>query len=173
MRFIEGKGVSKGVVKGPICFYQRAAAAAANTASLGMEAEKRRLEDAKAHGTANFTDVPAGTWYSDAVAWASENGIVKGTGDGFDPAGGVTREQLAAMLYRYAQSVGLDTKVSGSLDKFSDSRETSSWAKEALSWAVQNGLMQGRGSGVLAPQANITRAEAAAILERYGKAFFS
>ncbi len=128
-----------------------------------------RLEDAKAHGTANFTDVPAGTWYSDAVAWASENGIVKGTGDGFDPAGGVTREQLAAMLYRYAQSVGLDTKVSGSLDKFSDSRETSSWAKEAMTWAVGAGLIGGKGGSVLDPAGSATRAEVAAIMQRLVK----
>ncbi len=128
-----------------------------------------RLEDAQAAGTASFTDVPAGTWYSEAVAWASEKGIVKGTGTGFDPSGSVTREQLAAMLYRYAQTVRMDTSVKGSLDKFSDGGKTSVWAKEAMTWAVSSGLIGGKGSGTLDPAGGATRAEVAAILERLVK----
>lgn len=121
-----------------------------------------------------FSDLD-GRYYAEAVAWGASRGILKGYSDTeFGGERDLTREQMAVMLYRYAVVLNLVGNVNHTvLDSFSDRGTISSWAKEALSWAVQNGLMQGRGSGVLAPQANITRAEAAAILERYGKAFFS
>ncbi len=128
-----------------------------------------RLEDAKTTGSASFTDVPAGAWYADAVAWANGNGIVKGSGNGFDPSGSVTREQLATMLYRYAQTLDMDTKATGSLDKFSDGGQTSGWAKDAMSWAVGSGLLSGKGGGTLDPSGSATRAEVAAIMQRMVK----
>ncbi|MCI8525414.1 MAG: DUF4430 domain-containing protein [Oscillospiraceae bacterium] len=125
-----------------------------------------RLEDASATGSHDFHDVPDGMWYSGAVAWASEAGIVSGTGNGFDPNGNVTREQLAAMLCRYAGTLGLDTAANGDLTRFSDSSNTSDWAKDAMRWAVGSGLISGKAGGVIDPDGTATRAEVAVILQR-------
>ena len=125
-----------------------------------------RLEDAAASGSHGFADVAEGTWYTDAVTWASQSGIVTGTGNGFNPSGNVTREQLATMLYRYAKTLGMDTAVRGSLNSFADSGRTSGWAKDAMTWAVDNGLITGKGSSTLDPGGSATRAEVAAILQR-------
>ncbi len=121
-----------------------------------------------------FSDL-GGRYYAEAVAWGASQGILMGYSDTeFGGEKDLTREQMAVMLYRYAVTLGLTRDVDQSvLAGFSDRGAISSWAVEALAWAVQNGMMQGRGNNVLDPQANITRAEAAAILERYGKAFFS
>ena len=125
-----------------------------------------RLEDAAASGSHSFGDVPNGTWYTDTVTWASQNGIVTGTGNGFQPEGNVTREQLATMLYRYAKMLGMNTAASGSLSGFADGARTSDWAKDAMSWAIGNGLITGKGSSTLDPAGSATRAEVAAILQR-------
>ena len=117
-------------------------------------------------GSHSFGDVPNGTWYTDAVTWASQNGIVTGTGNGFQPEGNVTREQLATMLYRYAKTLGMNTAASGSLSGFADGARTSDWAKDAMSWAIGNGLITGKGSSTLDPAGSATRAEVAAILQR-------
>ena len=128
-----------------------------------------RLEDAAATGTNPFDDVADGTWYTDAVIWASEEGIVQGTGKGFDPNANVTREQIATMLYRYAKAIGLDVSGSAALDKFSDGDKTASWAQEALQWAVSVGLFQGNDNGALNPKGDATRAEVATLLMRMVK----
>ncbi|MCM1149307.1 MAG: S-layer homology domain-containing protein [Butyricicoccus sp.] len=125
-----------------------------------------RLEDAAATGSSPFDDVASGTWYSDAVTWASNAGIVNGTGSGFDPDGSITREQLAAMLYRYAGTLGMSTSASGDLSKFSDGGTTSDWARDAMSWAIGSGLISGKGNGVLDPIGSTTRAEVAVIMQR-------
>lgn len=125
-----------------------------------------RLENTPAGGTSTFPDVAAGTWYTDAVAWAADNGIVTGTGAGFNPNGNVTREQLAAILYRYAQTIGINTDQKGDLSSFSDNADVSSWAQDAMSWAVGAGLINGKTNGKLDPAGNTTRAEVAAILMR-------
>lgn len=122
-------------------------------------------------GTNNFNDVTNGLWYTDAIAWAAENGVVTGVGNGkFDPDGSVTREQLAVVLYRYSNAEGIDTSGRKSLDSFPDATKVSPWAADALSWAVAVGMINGIGSGSqtsLAPQGSATRAQVAAILMRY------
>ena len=115
---------------------------------------------------APFTDVTANAYYAEAAVWAAENGIVKGYGDNlFGPNDPVTREQLAAILYRYAQVKGQDTAMAGDLSGFAD--QPSGWASEPVRWAVGAGLLSGKGGGVLNPTGNATRAETAAMLMRY------
>ena len=119
-------------------------------------------------GASGFTDVVAGQWYSDAVLWASANGIVSGYGNGsFGPGDTVTREQLAVILYRFAQTQGEDVTQTGALSTFTDGGDTAQWAQSAMSWAVGSGLISGKGNGVLDPQGTATRAEVAAILARF------
>lgn len=127
-----------------------------------------RLENEPEAGEATFADVPAGTWYTDAVAWASANGIVTGTGAGFDPDGKITRESLAVMLYRYAEKLGMDTGADGmAAVEFSDSAGISAWAEEAMSWSVKNGILTGKIGGVLDPGGTASRAEVATMLMRF------
>lgn len=125
-----------------------------------------RLEDAKAEGGSTFGDVDPAAWYADAAAWASEAGIVTGTDAGFEPDAPVTREQIATMLYRYANVIGLDTSAKGDVSSFSDGGETSGWAGDAMAWAVGVGLFQGDDNGALNPGGEATRAQVAALFER-------
>ena len=113
-----------------------------------------------------FGDVKEGSWYEDAVAWASETGIVKGTGEGFAPDDSITREQIATVFYRYAEYLGLDVSEEGELSEFPDGGEVSSWAKKEMAWAVKVGLFRGDQNGNLNPQDNATRAEVATLMER-------
>ena len=114
-----------------------------------------------------FVDVPAGAYYYDAVLWATEGGIVTGTDStSFSPDAKVTREQLAAILYRYAQYRKLDTDASAKLNSFTDADSVSAYASEALGWAVSEGLINGA-SGKLMPKGDATRAQVAAILHRF------
>lgn len=114
-----------------------------------------------------FADVPSDTWYTDAVKWAQAAGVVTGTGNGnFNPDGRVTREQLVTMLYRFAEQTGMDSYDSANLSAFPDAGKVSSFAGHAMSWAVGEGLVQGR-EGYLAPQGKATRAEVAAVLNRF------
>ena len=113
--------------------------------------------------------VTAASLFSDtnaaAVIWAGEKGIVNGTGHGaFSPDDAVTREQAAAMLHRYANSIGADTSKRGELSAFSDGGKVSDWAKEALSWAIGTGIISAAGEGALAPKLTMTLAETAQIL---------
>ncbi len=118
-------------------------------------------------GSSSFSDVRSGSYYEKAVAWAAANGIVTGTGStSFSPDAKVTREQLAAILYRYAQYKKLDTDAGTKLDSFSDAGNVSGYASEALSWAVSEGLINGA-SGRLMPKGDATRAQVAAILHRF------
>ena len=118
-------------------------------------------------GSSSFSDVRSGSYYEKAVAWAAANGIVTGTGGtSFSPDAKVTREQLAAILYRYAQYKKLDTDAGAKLDSFSDAGNVSGYASEALSWAVSEGLINGA-SGRLMPKGDATRAQVAAILHRF------
>lgn len=127
-----------------------------------------RLEDGPAPASSNFTDVQAGAWYSGAVGWASSTGVVGGFGDGrFGPDEAITREQLAAILYRYAKLKGLNVSVSETLSGFTDAASVSSYAHDAMRWSVGNGLISGKGDGILDPGGSATRAEAAAILMRF------
>lgn len=115
-----------------------------------------------------FADVSSGAWYGKAVAWAAENGIVSGVGDGrYAPEEKVSREMLTTILYRYAVLLGLDTGAKeGTLASFPDRADTSAWAEQSMAWAVEKGLVSGR-DGALEPGGNATRAEAATILTRF------
>lgn len=103
------------------------------------------------------------TWYTAGRAWAMENGI----SDGTNMEGKITREQLAAMLYRYAKMKGYDVSASASLSGYTDASGVSGWATDAMRWAVSAGLINGRTATTLAPQGNATRAEVASILMRF------
>lgn len=117
----------------------------------------------------DFTDVPSGAWYNQAVRWAAAKGIVFGYGGGkFGPNDPVTREQLAAVLYRYAKTQGGDFTGNPSLSpNFSDVSSTSAWAYEAVAWCAMNGILNCYSDGTLRPKGQATRAEAAAMLIRY------
>ncbi|BDF70597.1 hypothetical protein CE91St41_21760 [Oscillospiraceae bacterium] len=125
-----------------------------------------RLESKPQAGVAaQFADVDSGAYYTDAVAWASESGIVTGTGAGFDPDAPISREQLATILYRYMAKQGVQAEQ-GSLSAFTDGGAVSPWAQEAMGYAVGAGLMTGKDGGALDPQGTATRAEVAVVLQR-------
>lgn len=120
----------------------------------------------------SFTDVAEGQWYAEAVRWAASEGIVNGVSDtAFAPDDPVTREQFAAILWRYAQYKGYDVSIGESTNLLSylDFDEISEYAIPAMQWAVGDGVMSGRGEGILAPQGTATRAEAAAMLMRFAE----
>ena len=119
-------------------------------------------------GKNSFTDVEAGKWYADAITWTAENGIFAGYGkDKFCPDDPITREQLAAIFYRYADYKGYDLTVKGDLDKFKDADKITDYAKMAMQWAVGSGLVKGKSGNLLDPQGTATRAEIAAMLHRF------
>lgn len=128
-----------------------------------------RLEGSPAVTGGNvFTDVPAGQWYTDAVNWAAANQIVKGTSaTTFAPNDSITREQMAAILYRYAQYKGYDVTKKADLSGYSDNSQVSAYAKDALAWANAAKLINGVTNTTLAPQGNATRAQVSAILHRF------
>ena len=128
-----------------------------------------RLEGSPAvTGTSAFVDVPAGQWYTDAVNWAAANQIVKGTSaTTFAPNDSITREQMAAILYRYAQYKGYDVTKKVDLSGYSDNGQVSAYAKDALAWANAAKLINGVTNTTLAPQGNATRAQVSAILHRF------
>lgn len=128
-----------------------------------------RLEGEPAVSAGSFTDVPAGTWYTNAAAWSAENDIVKGLGNGaFGVGTDITREQLAVMLYRYAQYKGCDVSAAGDLSSFPDAGSIHSWALTEMQWAVGAGILNGKG-GSLVPQGSASRAELAAMLARFSR----
>lgn len=122
----------------------------------------------KAQSGSSFADVPGDAWYANAAAWAAENDLVEGKGGtSFDGEGEVTREQIAVFLMRYADFLGLDTSARTDVD-FPDADEVSEWAREAMSWAVAEGLFTGNGvTGELDPASGATRAETATVLMRF------
>lgn len=124
-----------------------------------------RLADSPEPGAAlTYSDCEADSWYAKAVAWGAREGVLKGYGNGsFGPGDPITREQLAAMLWRYAG----EPAAEGTLDGFADAGRAGPWAVDALRWAVERGILTGRGGGVLDPTGQATRAEAAAMLMRY------
>lgn len=128
-----------------------------------------RLEEPDAQNTNSlFSDVATGAWYEQGVAWATQAGIVNGYGDGrFGPEDAITREQLAVMLFRYAQLLNMNTAGRDSLTSFSDSGAVSPWAWGAVAWAVDSGIISGLPNGTLAPSGTATRAEAATMLQRF------
>lgn len=127
--------------------------------------------EGKPKGTAaNFSDVQADAWYAEAVGWAASNKVVTGYADGtFRPNAAVTREQAAAILYRYAKSKGIDVSVGENTNILSyvDVQQASEYAIPALQWAVGAGVLNGKNGGRLAPTGTATRAEIAAIMQRW------
>lgn len=127
-----------------------------------------RLEGTPAAEASAFADVEAGQWYANAVGWGSANGVVEGySATEFRPLQNITREQLAAILYRYAQLKGYDTSKRADLSGYSDASAISAYALEAMRWAVAEGLIAGKTETTLAPGGEATRAEAAMILMRF------
>jgi hypothetical protein len=121
-----------------------------------------------ATGDTTFGDVPAGRWFTEAVAWASESGIVAGYGASvFGTNDAVTREQIAVLLCRYAEKAGHDVSAAADISAYTDAGAVSEWARDAVSRANAAGLLTGRGANTLAPADNATRAEVAAILHRF------
>ena len=124
----------------------------------------------KSNGTPDFTDVKQGDWCAEAVAWAASHGIVTGFADGrFAPNANITREQMAAILFRYAGYRGLDTTAGNgtSLQSYTDAAAIHSYAVPAMRWAIGSGLITGRTSTTLVPGSTATRAEVAVILYRF------
>ena len=119
-----------------------------------------------------FKDVPKGTFFTDAVMWASSKGIITGYTEGptkgyFGASDYITREQMAVMMYRYADALGIDVSGRSDLNTFKDGKKTSPFAKDQMSWAVSYGLISGNDNGTLVPQGTAARAECATIIMRY------
>lgn len=121
-----------------------------------------------AKGGNAFSDVPEGAWYADAVNWAADNGIVSGYGNGkFGPDDDISRQQMALILFNYAQFMGCDTDARAGLGNFKDASEVAGWAEDAMKWAVAETLVSGMGDGTVFPNGTATRAEVATILMRF------
>ena len=114
-----------------------------------------------------FQDVAEGAWYADAISWAAGEGIVSGYGDTFGPNDPITREQLAAILYRYAQYKGYDTTAKADLSRYTDAAQVGSYAVDAIRWANAEGLVNGTSATTLTPKGSATRAQVAVILTRF------
>lgn len=119
-------------------------------------------------GESAFDDVESGAWYADAVAWASKAGVITGANGKVNPDDAISRESLAVMLYRYAALLGQNTEVEGAdMEKFDDAANVSDWAQDAMTWAVNNGILTGKGGKTLGPAGTATRGEAAVMLQRF------
>lgn len=130
-----------------------------------MEKAQGRKTDGHVNG---FSDVASGSWYEEGIAWAADAGVVKGIGEGrFAPNQNITREQLAAMMYRYAEYLKLNMETSGKSLSFADSGSVSDYAKNAVLWSYENGIMTGKGENRIDPQGNASRAEVAAVMMRF------
>ena len=158
--YVTGKGMMNGTADNTF-------SPKANTTRGMVVTVLYRLENQPSTSAASFTDVASGAYYANAVAWANANGIVSGYGSGkFGPNDKVTREQLAAILYRYAQykkydvSVGEDTNILS----YDDAQSISSYAIPAIQWACGAGVVTGKSGSKLDPKGNATRAEVAAML---------
>lgn len=126
-----------------------------------------RLEGGPEAEDAGFSDISADAWYADAVNWAASVGVVAGYGDAFGANDAITREQLAAILCNYAAYKGEDVSSGAALDGYSDAASVSDWAGESVEWAVAEGLLSGVTNNELAPQGSATRAQVAAMLQRF------
>jgi hypothetical protein len=130
-----------------------------------------RLEGTpSASNSTSFSDVESGKWYTDAISWANANDIVNGLGDGlFGTNNNITREQMATILYRYTNEQGMSVSASGDISGFPDGDSVSSYAEEAMSWAIGSGIITGKDSAegtILDPKGNASRAEVATMLKR-------
>lgn len=159
--YVTGKGMMNGTADNTF-------SPKANTTRGMVVTVLYRLENQPSTSAASFTDVASGAYYANAVAWANANGIVSGYGSGkFGPNDKVTREQLAAILYRYAQYKKYDVSGANSLDGYTDAQSVSSYAVPALQWANAAGVVNGKSGSKLDPKGYATRAEVAAMLMRF------
>ncbi len=159
--YVTGKGMMNGIADNTF-------SPKANTTRGMVVTVLYRLENQPSTSAASFTDVASGAYYANAVAWANANGIVSGYGSGkFGPNDKVTREQLAAILYRYAQYKKYDVSGANSLDGYADAQSVSSYAVPALQWANAAGVVTGKSGSKLDPKGNAARAEVAAMLMRF------
>ena len=127
-----------------------------------------RLEGSPTAASAGFVDVKDGDWYADAVNWAASVGVVNGMGEGlFAPNAAITREQMAAILYNYAAYKGYDISDRADISGYSDADQVSAWAGEAVQWAVAESLIAGVTIDTLDAQGSATRAQVAAIFQRF------
>ena len=132
----------------------------------------RREGEPKPTAPSGFSDVPAGEWYTNAVEWAKETGVVKGLTDTtFGPDEYITREQLATMLFRFSSTAPVSVPERADLTPFADDETVSDWASEPLGWAVEAGIINGTDGNRLAPDGFATREQFAAIIERYDGSF--
>ena len=128
----------------------------------------RGFESPKAEKATSFTDVAKDSWYADAIASLEGLELIKGVGDGkFEPERKMTREEFATVMYRLDQQLGTYIKDLVDISSFKDVKEISDWAKEAMVWAVSQGILKGTDKGLLKPAGTITRAECAAIIVRF------
>ena len=142
------------------------------TRNMAVAVLHRLLGQPGSSAAVPFTDVAQGSYYDSALRWAYSQGVVTGRGAGsFDPEQSISRQELAVMLYRGGKSAGLSTAGGGSLTGFNDTDSVALWAREAVGWAVDSGLIHGRTNGDLDPAAPLTRAEMAVILNRFCQAF--
>ncbi len=134
----------------------------------------KNIEKGESFDSNGFSDVTDDAWYAEAASWASNLGIVRGYGDGTFGAGdSVTREQMAVILYNYVKKLNYGVEGSGNLSKFQDASGISSWAGDAMSWAVGAGIFNGSTDGTLNPQGCATRAEMAQIMENFTRALLN
>ena len=127
-----------------------------------------RLEGVTSAEDAGFADVAANDWYATAVNWAASVGVVNGYEDNtFRPNAPITREQMAAILYNYADYKGYDVSARADLSDYADAADVSSWAEDVLSWANAEGLINGMTATTIDPQGATTRAQTAAMFERF------
>jgi len=131
-----------------------------------------RLEGLPEASKIDFSDVEDGKYYEDAVSWAADENIVTGTQVGFEPEKNIGREELITIMYRYAKEQNVDITKKDSIDKFVDNDEVSTWAKDAMEWAIHVELIKGKENSVLDPKGNTTRAEVATIVNRMIKLLF-
>lgn len=159
VQFVQSRGMMNGTSADTFAPY-------AATSRAMIVTILHRMEESPAAGSSTFADVPAGEYYAAPVAWASEHGIVTGYSDSaFHPNTPITREQLAAILYRYAQYKNFDVSKKDGLTQFDDVEKVSPYAKDAFAWAVEAKLITGIGSS-LDPAGSANRAQAAAVLMR-------
>lgn len=163
VKFVAAANIMVGVDKANTTF-----APMQNTTRGTVATLIHRMEETPDAKLADFSDVLSGAWYTEAVNWTDDNGVMIGFPDGtFRPEAVVTREQLALVFYRYAKFLGYDVSAADDLSAFVDAEEVGDWAEESMAWAVGTGLIQGRGGARLAPQSTTTRGELATMLCRF------
>ena len=159
--FVAGRGLFSGVSEDQFAPGQTLSRGMLATVLFQLEEPESKRADLP------FDDVAEGAWYAQGVAWAAGEKVISGYGGGrFGPNDPITREQLALMLFRYAETLDMATSGRDTLTSFTDSGSVSPWAREAVAWAVDSGILSGRPDGTLAPGGTATRAEAAVMLRQ-------